>query len=556
MATRLVPPAAPESSRRWRSAPRHRLLAVEQLRRTGQLDLPEAARIVAQVAKALAAAHKVGIVHRDIKPDNIFLLNADDELFVKVLDFGIAKQVQLCAGRPELTATGMMLGTPYFMSPEMLLNPKGADARADLWALAAVAYRMVTGRLPFTGQTITATAMAVCEAKPAPPSSVRPGLPMEIDHWFERALCRDPQARFASAKELARAFGQAVGAGRPDVPADPSDSGGYDAVEPAPRPAPRGAPARPSAPAVAPGGSTLAQPLGIERGRTERREASGAHVEDDNSAAPEQATLPRLERASAPGPQASGAAPPPAPPVPWAPARTAVLGLHEAPGAPNEAAPGPWAPLPTQPLGEAPGDRSSQPGEAPSSGPGAGQRAERSVPTFSGASATLSDKPAAGARRALKALLAAAAAVVVATTGLLLMRASGPSAGAGSEPAGIRVPTAPVEPAREQARAHGGAASPEPARGRAAGGKPAPARSGQDGEQPAPSAAAAASSGADSGKPGQPAPPMPTGGIAREPPWPASQHAGAASSKPGAAKPGKVPTPKSTAGPDDLLIER
>jgi serine/threonine-protein kinase len=190
----------------------------QRLKRTGPLDLREAASIVTQVAKALNRAHQLGIVHRDIKPDNIFLLDMDGELLVKVLDFGIAKS----HADVHMTATGSMVGTPLYMSPEQLLSSKHVDFRSDLWSLGVVAYRMLTGSPPFTGDTIGAISVAVHDGTFAPPSTLRPGLPPAIDAWALRALRHDPAERFGSAKQMAEELWRAVmsmGPAASDAPA-------------------------------------------------------------------------------------------------------------------------------------------------------------------------------------------------------------------------------------------------------------------------------------------------------------------------------------------------
>lgn len=185
-----------------------------RMHRLGPLPLAEVVRIVAQAAKALGRAHQLGIIHRDIKPDNVFLLDLEGESFVKVLDFGIAKQER--GGELGMTSTGSMLGTPFFMSPEQLLSSKHVDLRADLWALAVLAYQALTGVLPFTGETLGALSVAVHAGLFAPPSARHPGLPQAVDAWMTRALQRDPAARFGSARELADALAEA--AGTPRIP--------------------------------------------------------------------------------------------------------------------------------------------------------------------------------------------------------------------------------------------------------------------------------------------------------------------------------------------------
>ncbi|MBI4705529.1 MAG: protein kinase [Deltaproteobacteria bacterium] len=177
----------------------------DRLAREGKLGLRESVAIVSQAAKALGRAHKLGIVHRDIKPANLFLIESEYELFVKVLDFGIAKQTGT-APSGGLTATGAIIGTPEFMSPEQLLDTKGAGFQADLWALAVVAYEALTGQMPFRGDTVAGLIIAINKAELTAPSELCPELPAEVDVWFRRALSRDVQRRFGSAKEMALAL--------------------------------------------------------------------------------------------------------------------------------------------------------------------------------------------------------------------------------------------------------------------------------------------------------------------------------------------------------------
>ncbi len=177
--------------------------------RTGKLPVAEVAAIVNQAGKALGRAHARGIVHRDIKPDNIFLVDAGGEAFVKLLDFGIAKRSADAA--LNMTSTGTMVGTPYFMSPEQVMSAKDADFRSDLWSLAVVAYNALTGRVPFFAETLGALCVAIHGGNFVPVTRGAPELPPALDGWFQRALARDPVARFASAKELADAFAHAAG---------------------------------------------------------------------------------------------------------------------------------------------------------------------------------------------------------------------------------------------------------------------------------------------------------------------------------------------------------
>jgi eukaryotic-like serine/threonine-protein kinase len=191
-----------------------------RIRRFGALSLAEVVRVVGQTAKALGRAHQLGIVHRDVKPDNLFVMDLDGEPFVKILDFGVAKLDQ--GNTMNATATGSMLGTPLFMSPEQLLSAKHVDHQADLWALAVVAYNALTGHLPFIGDTVGALSLAVHAGVFTPPSAFRPDLPPAVDVWMARALTRDPGARFRSAKEMSEALEQAAGMPRASMASSPA----------------------------------------------------------------------------------------------------------------------------------------------------------------------------------------------------------------------------------------------------------------------------------------------------------------------------------------------
>jgi serine/threonine-protein kinase len=206
----------------------------QRLERDRILSLAHAKLVISQTAKALMRAHKLGIVHRDIKPDNIFLtVDEDEELFVKVLDFGIAKQV----GLPKVSAvtgTGMMVGTPEYMSPEQVLSARNVDLRSDLWALGVVSYHCLTGGVPFSGETLGSLCVAIANGEFVPPSRYRRELPPSIDEWFRRALSKEPTARFDSAKEMAAAFSSLLGSGEsPLSMSDSADaSGGHVIIRP------------------------------------------------------------------------------------------------------------------------------------------------------------------------------------------------------------------------------------------------------------------------------------------------------------------------------------
>ncbi len=177
-----------------------------RLQRFKRVTLETAAQILVQTAKALSVAHAVGIVHRDLKPGNIFLVQANEEELVKVLDFGVAKQVQtedlLKHGRGDEP----VMGTPQFMSPEQARGLSNVDHRSDLWALGVIIYRALTGHLPFHAPTPTEVIVQVCTKDPRKVSDLAPDLPAELDAFFARALARDPNQRFESARQMTLAF--------------------------------------------------------------------------------------------------------------------------------------------------------------------------------------------------------------------------------------------------------------------------------------------------------------------------------------------------------------
>lgn len=193
-----------------------------RLARLGRLPLDACERIVTHVGRGLDAAHAAGIVHRDIKPSNIFLVRggagARAEGVAKILDFGVAKR----GGAALVTRTGVVLGTPHFMSPEQLRGARDVDHRSDVFSLAAVLYLAITGRRPFDGDA-SEVMVHIGLGSFTPPSRLVAGLPPELDAFFARALAVEPRSRFATAGALARAFRRIVrdaraSSLRPDAP--------------------------------------------------------------------------------------------------------------------------------------------------------------------------------------------------------------------------------------------------------------------------------------------------------------------------------------------------
>ena len=166
--------------------------ALSALLRRGPMAIPEAVAILLQLCDALQGAHERGVVHRDLKPDNVFVLNRRGAPFVKLLDFGIAKLRDAPASAQ--TAAGMIVGTPEYMAPEQCDN-RTIDARTDVYALGVMAYQMLTGVLPFTG-SITQLLLAHLRETPRPPRSVNGILPPALDDVVLRALHKRPEDRF------------------------------------------------------------------------------------------------------------------------------------------------------------------------------------------------------------------------------------------------------------------------------------------------------------------------------------------------------------------------
>ena len=179
----------------------------ERLRREKQLPLDDALRIAREMADALSYAHGRGVVHRDIKPENVLL----ESNHAVVADFGIARAIS-AAGGEELTQTGMVLGTPSYMSPEQVAGEQHVDGRSDLYALACVVYEMLAGQAPFTGATAAAV-MSRHVLDPVPPlTSARRDCPAQIAHAVMRALAKRPADRF----DAVAAFVAALEAPAPD----------------------------------------------------------------------------------------------------------------------------------------------------------------------------------------------------------------------------------------------------------------------------------------------------------------------------------------------------
>ncbi len=176
----------------------------------GRVPLAQAVPILQGILAGLAAAHAQGIVHRDLKPDNVLLTrDAGGTFVVKVLDFGIAKVMDVAGGMGVRTRTGMLLGTPAYMSPEQARNARDVDQRADLWSAGVLFYEMLTGRSAFPAPTEFARLAALLSSEPEPVERVDPAL-APLTGFFARALKKDREERFSTAVEMARALSAAV----------------------------------------------------------------------------------------------------------------------------------------------------------------------------------------------------------------------------------------------------------------------------------------------------------------------------------------------------------
>ncbi|HYQ02444.1 MAG TPA: serine/threonine-protein kinase [Polyangiaceae bacterium] len=176
-----------------------------EMERRGALPVGEAVGYLLQAIDAVAEAHSAGIVHRDLKPTNLFLAQrADGSRIVKVLDFGISKS--LGTGRQSevaLTRTAAFVGSPLYMSPEQMRSARDVDARADVWALGAILYAMVTGQLPHPGNSLPEVCLAVMNNPPRPLRDFIASVPEALEAIVLKCLAKEPAQRYASVAELA-----------------------------------------------------------------------------------------------------------------------------------------------------------------------------------------------------------------------------------------------------------------------------------------------------------------------------------------------------------------
>ena len=202
----------------------------------GALPVERAAAFAIQIARGLAAAHALGIVHRDVKPQNV-LIGPDGT--AKLTDFGIARGELL----PTMTATGATMGTPYYMSPEQARGER-ADERSDLYSLGCVLYQMLAGEVPFKGDTPLAVVRQHIEERARPVRRLRSDVPTAVERIVSRSMEKRPERRYQTARELVEALTEAVHGAAP-VERDPSRQA-LRTPPPAPHERPVSAPVRPS----------------------------------------------------------------------------------------------------------------------------------------------------------------------------------------------------------------------------------------------------------------------------------------------------------------------
>jgi serine/threonine-protein kinase len=186
-----------------------------RLSRQGPMHPRTIGHLMLQLLTGLGAAHHVGILHRDLKPDNIFLVRekAGKTDFVKIIDFGISK-FQALSGSSDsmnMTATGVVVGTPYYLSPEQARGVKEIDARSDLYAVGVIMYECATGHVPFQAESFNQLIFKIALEAPPALESIVPG----IDPWFvalvQKAMARDPSQRFQTAQEMREEIGRWLG---------------------------------------------------------------------------------------------------------------------------------------------------------------------------------------------------------------------------------------------------------------------------------------------------------------------------------------------------------
>ena len=178
-----------------------------ELRRRGHLSFTEAVDFVLQACEAIAEAHAIGVVHRDLKPANLFLTSRPDgSPLVKVLDFGISKVIEPDGNQAALTITASTFGSPVYMSPEQVRSAKNVDTRTDLWSLGIILHELLSGKPPFTADTVPALFAQIVADAPVPLRAFRSEAPEQLEAVILRALEKNVSERYQSVGQFALAL--------------------------------------------------------------------------------------------------------------------------------------------------------------------------------------------------------------------------------------------------------------------------------------------------------------------------------------------------------------
>jgi serine/threonine protein kinase len=198
----------------------------EVIRHEGPMPLARVVEIIRQVGSALDAAHEQGVVHRDLKSENIMLLGTNGPDYAKVLDFGIAKiKEPVGTYNPGLTAPDLVIGTPQYMSPEQCSQSQDIDARSDIYSLGVIVYEMLVGQVPFTGESPTAIMMKHLQEPSPSVLDKRSDVPAAVGRVVTRAMAKRPDDRYLSVREMVEDFTIAAGMEANTSPATPATGG-------------------------------------------------------------------------------------------------------------------------------------------------------------------------------------------------------------------------------------------------------------------------------------------------------------------------------------------